>query len=95
MASITRLTPHKNELPEKSTGLWLINDDLKTLNYKGGEWSVSISCDSMVAEQEKQQFQLWGDIAGLGGLWKYYNALKEDVDVELDVKEAEEEDGSS
>lgn len=95
LAFITPLIPHKNELPEKSTGHWLVNDDLKTLNYEGGEWTVSISCDSMVAEQEKQQFQVWGDIAGLGGLWKYYDTLEEDGDVELDVKEAEEEDRSS
>lgn len=66
-----------------------VAQDLKVLKYKEGGWSVTISCDSVLAGEEKQTFQLWGDIGGLNELWKYYESSKEDTNAQSDVEKVE------
>lgn len=96
LASITPLPAKENE-PLVKVGNAHINPvaaDLKVLGYKQGGWSVNISCSSVHADEDKQKFQLWGDIGGVGGLWKYYEAQKEDAAVEVEVKKAQKEDAT-
>ncbi|TLD37887.1 Vacuolar protein sorting-associated protein 9a [Venturia nashicola] len=98
LASITPLTAKVNEpLVEVDKRKWInpVAEDLKVLKYKEGGWSVVISCNSVLAAEEKQTFQLWGDIGGVGGLWKYYETQKEEANMELDVEKVEAGEGSS
>lgn len=58
LASITPLPAKANEPLVKVGTTWInpVADDLKVLKYKKGGWSVSISCDSVLADGEKQKF---------------------------------------
>ncbi|RDI78019.1 Vacuolar protein sorting-associated protein 9a [Venturia inaequalis] len=98
LASIKPLPAKANEpLVEIENRKWInpVPEDLKVLKYREGGWSVAISCENVVANEEKQTFQLWGDIGGLSKLWKHYEAQKEDTDVELDVEKVQADKGSS
>ncbi|QDS73313.1 hypothetical protein FKW77_006045 [Venturia effusa] len=94
LTSIKPLAAKANE-PLARAGTALINpvaDDLKVLKDEKDDWSVTISCDSVLADEEKQRFQLWGDIGAVSALWKYFEAQKEEVVSEPDVVQAGEED---
>ena len=69
-AEMVRLAEAKASNPRGKVASQL-NEDLKTLKHKD-RWSIVISCDSVLLEEEKQKFQVWGEIGRLTRLWKYY-----------------------